>query len=131
MQTQRLCLGPKGMVCSQGHRNEDRLTSYFLQACSKQDSFFFFSVGTCKIQCLNICTCFSEVFFMYTTWPFRQGNVTETRLMGCDSAGVFLGKCWEIHLSPALVQPNRLVVKAILKTHQKAWFCGLHFFWLF
>lgn len=43
-------------------------------------------------------------------WPLRQGNVSETCMMGCDSAGVFLGKFWEIHLIPALAQPNLLIV---------------------
>lgn len=71
----------------------------------------FFTVGACEIQCHNICLCFSEVFFMYTAWPLRPGNVSETCMMGCDSAGVFQGKFWRIHLISALVQPNLLIVK--------------------
>lgn len=37
----------------------------------------------------------------------------QKRVMGCDSAGVFLGKFWEIHLIPALVQPNLQIVKKL------------------
>lgn len=95
------------MICSQGLRNEAHillLTGLF------EVGFIFFTVGACEIQCHNICIYFSEVFFMYSAWPLRPGNVSETCMMDCDSAGVFLGKFWEIHLIPALAQPNLLIV---------------------
>lgn len=79
--------------------------------------FIFFTVDACEIQCHTICICFSEVFLMYTAWPLGQGNVSETCMMGCDSAGVFLGKFWEIYLIPALVWPNLLIVKVTIATN--------------
>lgn len=93
----------QGMNCSQSLRNEAHillLTGLF------KVGFIFFTVDACEIQCHNICIYFSEVFFMYSAWPLRPGNVSETCMMDCDSAGVFLGKFWEIHLIPALAQPN-------------------------
>lgn len=98
----------QGMVCSQGLRTGSHPASYrFIQS-----RIHFFTVGAYEIQCHNICICFSEVFFINTAWPLRQGNVSETCVMGCDSA-VFLGKFWEIHLIPALVQPNVQIVKKL------------------
>lgn len=100
----------RGKVCSQGLRTGSHPTSYrFVQS-----RIHFFTVGACEIQCYNICIRFSEVFFMYTAWPLRQGDVSETCVMDCDSAGVFLGKFCEIHLIPALLQPNPLIVKVTI-----------------
>lgn len=78
-----------------------------------QSRIHFFTVGACEIQCHNICICFSEVFSVYTAWPLRHGSVPETCMMGCDSAGVFLGKFWEIHLIPASTNLlyNLLIIK--------------------
>lgn len=67
-----------------------------------------------RYSVITFALCFSEVFFMYTAWPLKQGNVPETCMMDCDSACVFLGKFWEIHLISALAQPNLLIVKVTI-----------------
>lgn len=77
-----------------------------------QSRINFFTVGACERQCHDICMHFSEVFFICT---LETRECARNLCDGLRFSWCFPRETLEIHLIPALAQPNLPVVKSYIR----------------